>query len=287
MGSKRQSRLADFVFNRLVADKLEARIQSFDAQVPIRKDQDGYGRAGNYKRTVKGYNVLGYLKMDKPSECIQMVGSHYDTKHIPGLRYVGANDSASSSALLFQLASHFKKNLGGLGCDLLFVWFDGEESVLDDWNTAERAPYGQQDNTYGSRYFVSQMKICGKTGAGKEQLCWREQLKKPIKELILIDMVGSQELKISLDRLSSDKMLERLKASAKNLGFDKYLDNTYTFVEDDHTPFRKAGIDAIDIIDFNNLDYWHKPGDEVKNISFRSIEIAGQIAVEMIENSQQ
>jgi Zn-dependent M28 family amino/carboxypeptidase len=201
------------------------------------------------------------------------------------MRYVGANDSGSSSALLLQLAAFFQKGRKGLLCDILFVWFDGEESTLDDWNRAEREPYGQQDNTYGSRYFVSQLKVCGKDEKGKEQLCWREQLDKPIRELILLDMVGSPDLKISLDRLSSSNLIERLQSVVKNLGYEKHLDTNFTFVEDDHVPFRKAGISALDIIDFNNLDYWHKPGDEIKNLSFSSIEIAGQIAAKMVLKS--
>jgi len=290
MGSPWQSQLADFIHGRLTGAGIAASIQRFDAKVPIREKDPAYGRDGSYKRVIQGFNVLGYLKSTKQTTCIQILGSHYDTKIIPGLRYVGANDSGSSSALLLQLASYFKSHAGTLDCDLLFVWFDGEESVLDDWNRAEREPYNQQDNTYGSRYFVSQMKPCALTDGdlkasvtpNKKSLCWREQMQKPIKELLLLDMVGSENIKISLDRLSTKSLVERLQAAAKSLGLEEHVDSSYTFVEDDHMPFLKVGIDAIDMIDFNNLDYWHKPGDEVANLSMRSMEIAGQLVSEMI-----
>ena len=286
LGSARQSALARFLHERLGAMGIKAEVQRFDAQVPIREDQEGFGEGGKYKRITQGYNVIGYLKAQSANSCVQMLGSHYDTKIIPGLRYVGANDSGSSSALLLQVAEFLKSKSSELSCDLAFVWFDGEESVLDDWNRAERAPYGQQDNTYGSRYFVSQLKVCGENSGSdpgqKVDLCLAKQMKKPIKELILLDMVGSPNLKISLDRLSSDRLVKRLQKVAADLGYKQHVSNSYTFVEDDHIPFRKAGIDAIDIIDFNNLDYWHKPGDEVAHLSLESIEIAGRIVAKMV-----
>ena len=159
---------------------------------------------------------------------------------------------------------------------------------MDSWNRAERAPYGQQDNTYGSRYFVSELRVCGEQGKSQRSakqrvaLCMQSKMQKPVKELLLLDMLGSPDLKISLDRLSSDSLIKRLQKVAADLGYKRYLDDSYTFVEDDHIPFRKAGIDAIDIIDFNNLDYWHKPGDEVANLSLDSMEIAGRIVAKMV-----
>ena len=38
-----------------------------------------------------------------------MVTGHYDTKRVEGFRFVGANDGASSAALLLELARDFAR----------------------------------------------------------------------------------------------------------------------------------------------------------------------------------
>jgi len=49
-------------------------------------------------------------------------------------------------------------------------------------------------------------------------------------------------------------------------------------IEDDHLPFLKSGLPAVDIID---LDYpaWHTPQDTMDAISARSLQIVGDVVV--------
>ena len=49
-------------------------------------------------------------------------------------------------------------------------------------------------------------------------------------------------------------------------------------VEDDHVPFLRAGVPAVDIID---LDYaaWHTAGDTLDAVSARSLQIVGDVIV--------
>jgi Zn-dependent M28 family amino/carboxypeptidase len=50
---------------------------------------------------------------------------------------------------------------------------------------------------------------------------------------------------------------------------------------DDHTPFMRAGIPAIDLIDF---DYppWHTAADTLDEISARSLDAAGEAVLEFV-----
>ena len=64
---------------------------------------------------------------------------------------------------------------------------------------------------------------------------------------------------------------------AKKLGHRAFMDEETT-VEDDHIPFVKAGVPALDIID---LDYaaWHTAQDTLDAISARSIQVVGDVVV--------
>jgi glutaminyl-peptide cyclotransferase len=52
-------------------------------------------------------------------------------------------------------------------------------------------------------------------------------------------------------------------------------------VLDDHTPFLRAGIPAIDLIDF---DYacWQKPCDTMAQVSKASMDAAGEAVLELV-----
>ncbi|HYZ84678.1 MAG TPA: M28 family peptidase, partial [Bryobacteraceae bacterium] len=73
-----------------------------------------------------------------------VVSGHYDTKIMPMVTFVGANDAGSSTGLLLELArtqaGKPRKD------DLYIVWFDGEEAV---------ATWTANDSLYGSRHLAT------------------------------------------------------------------------------------------------------------------------------------
>jgi Zn-dependent M28 family amino/carboxypeptidase len=80
-----------------------------------------------------GYNVVGYVEGSDPdlkSECI-VVGGHYDHcgKHM-GLLFPGANDNASGSAVVMEIAEAFSKIKKKPKRSVIFVLFGGEEMGL-------------------------------------------------------------------------------------------------------------------------------------------------------------
>ena len=79
-------------------------------------------------------NVVGTVPGREPGYIV--VGAHYDTKDIPG--FVGANDGASGTAVVTELARTIKRPKH----TIQFVLFDGEEAPgrgSDDFSTARAA----------------------------------------------------------------------------------------------------------------------------------------------------
>ena len=62
-----------------------------------------------------------------------------------------------------------------------------------------------------------------------------------------------------------------------------------SIITDDHVPFLQIGIPAIDLIDFKYgskpglNDLWHTPNDSLENIRAESLEISGQIALQLVK----
>ena len=88
-------------------------------------------------------NVIATIPGRRPDRLV--LASHYDTKLYREMRFVGANDGASSTAALLELGRVLKGRQNELTIELLFL--DGEEARLRDWQGT--------DNTYGSRHYVT------------------------------------------------------------------------------------------------------------------------------------
>lgn len=235
--------------------------------------------------TVKrnGKNVYASANLRPDSDCVVLIGSHYDTKIIDGHPYLGANDSGSSSALLLEMLRRVRLPDVKLDitCDLMMVWFDGEESILANWNDGLHLhPAKIQDNTYGSRHAVSRLKSCEWLGA--QHKCLPPDLGgKAVAGLVLVDMVGSPNLKLTRDNYSAPPMVRLLEAVLDAQNRRSILTEVQIEVGDDHVPYAQAGIQAIDLIDFVNTSHWHRPSDTLDNIAPQSLEIAYEIAASM------
>jgi hypothetical protein len=184
-----------------------------------------------------------------------VLGAHYDTKDIPG--FVGANDGASGTAVLLELARVLERTDRPPGSPKLrFVFFDGEESPDDDadfYSTGVR----------GSKAYV-------KRHAGR------------VKAVVLLDFVGEKDLQVPRESSSSLKLWSRLRAAAAKVGAGStFPDETGETVLDDHTPFLEEGIKAIDLIDFD-FDCFHQTCDDLDVVSRRSLDRVGETVLRMV-----
>ena len=230
-----------YILAQLKAAGIEAREEAWDADTPL-----GRVRMVNVIATIPG------RRTDRIA-----LATHYDTKLFREFRFVGASDAASSTAAVLELGRVLKTRQNDYTIELLF--FDGEEAVVD-W-------YRNNDNTYGSRRYVETAGTRG-TLTG-------------LKALVLLDMIGDRNLTIRRDTNSTRWLTDIVWASAAKLGHQMYFLRDETTIDDDHMPFLKAGIPAVDIID---LDYpaWHTAQDDLDRVSARSLQIVGDSVLDAI-----
>jgi Zn-dependent M28 family amino/carboxypeptidase len=191
---------------------------------------------------------------------VLMVAGHYDTKRFDNFRFVGANDGASSAALLLELARALRGRKHALTYWLVF--FDGEEAVRE-WT--------ETDSVYGSRHMVQKLSSEGELGR--------------IQAMILVDMIGDSHLVIQREPASTPWLTDMVFIAAHRLGYAKNFLDSPTSVEDDHIPFVNAGVAAVDLIDFDPADgYWHTAKDTVEHCSPQSLTIVGRVVLSTLDD---
>jgi glutaminyl-peptide cyclotransferase len=104
-------------------------------------------------------------------------------------------------------------------------------------------------------------------------------------------MCADKDLNIDHDANSTPWLLDTLKVAAKNTGHSAYIFKNETEVSDDHLPFRQRGVPVLDIIDLDygpptqehpEGSYHHTEQDTLDKISAHSLQISGDIFLEMI-----
>jgi len=204
-------------------------------------------------------NIVG--KTQQSGRPVVILASHYDTRLMTNAAFVGANDGGSSTGLLLELARVLSPRRNAFA--VWFVFFDGEEAQRE---------WSETDSLYGSRYFVEKLKADGQTQV--------------IKAMVLMDLVGDRDLKLENDASSTPQLMELVRKSAVELGYSKNLAASQKGMVDDHIPFIRAGISAVDLIDYDygfNNSVWHTPNDTLDKISPHSLKIVGDIVVRTLE----
>ncbi|OUT47629.1 MAG: hypothetical protein CBB74_00015 [Owenweeksia sp. TMED14] len=210
------------------------------------------------------------IQFNKESHERLLIGAHWDTRSISDeeneldkreLPVLGANDGASGTAVLMELALVFRDNPPPIGIDLVF--FDAEDVGISG-----------QPTTFamGSEYFSKNLPI-----------------KKP-QNAIIVDMVGDKNLKIPIERFSyktNPDLVKELWNLAEELDLEAFKYTLGYEIYDDHVPlWVNAQIPAIDIIDFDypNLfyNYWHTQNDIVENCSPQSLQQVGTLLLNYI-----
>ena len=208
-------------------------------------------------------NIIGKLP-GKSGRAVVFTG-HYDTKAIPGVKFVGANDGGASTGWLLEMARVLPKL--PRNDDVMLVFFDGEEA-FGDWSNT--------NGIYGSRHLAE---------------TWnRNGTLLKIKALFNVDMIGDKDLRV-MDELNSSATLRRLlKATARETGYGAYFPEQAGAIEDDHIPFLKLGVNAIDLIDFDygpGHTWWHTEQDTMDKLSAKSLQVVGEVLLEVFRRLQQ
>lgn len=206
-----------------------------------------------------------------------LLAAHYDTRPLPDRdpnpiarqqgTFIGANDGASGTAVLMELA-HLMPDLNSkFGVD--FVIFDGEELVYQE----RRDPY-----CLGSTWFARQ--YAAKPPQHKYH--WG----------VLLDMVGDADLRLYYEKQSytwrdTRPLVESIWETAKRLGVKEFVPRiAYENITDDHVPLRNiAKIPTCDIID---IEYyaWHTEADTPRQCSGSSLAKVGWVVYEWLKTVQ-
>ena len=208
---------------------------------------------GSYQDVPGGLrNVIGSVKGREPDRTV-VVGAHYDTKDLPG--FVGANDGASGTAVVVELARRLEPR--DLGPSVVFVLFDGEESPRGSENFAK-------DGMRGS-------KVAAKVYDDAEAM-------------ILLDFVGDRELSIPREANSDPGLWKQLRAAAKRAGQAEHFPAGVSGgVIDDHVQFTKRGVPSIDLIDFD-FSCFHQRCDDRSAVSENSLDATGETVLELLRS---
>ena len=185
-----------------------------------------------------------------------IVCSHYDTKRFSTIRFVGADDGASSTGALVELARVLALD-HALASKVELVFFDGEEAIQT---------FNETDGLYGSRYYAARLRESGRAKQFQFGILW--------------DMIGDRDLTITLSSDSPAELTKALLASAESVGARdhfSYFDRGAIY--DDHVPLNNvARIPTIDLIDFDYLP-WHTADDTLDKLSPASLQTIGTVTL--------
>jgi glutaminyl-peptide cyclotransferase len=200
-------------------------------------------------------NVVGTLPGRRPGI---VIGAHYDTLVEPR-GFIGANNGAAGTAVVVEAAravSRLRRPAGAR--EVRFVLFDGEEPPA---GLPEESVDFYNEGLRGSRAYVARHR--GRTAA-----------------MVLLDYVGNRGLRLPREGSSTPALWDRVRAAARRVGAARFFpDESGTAIVDDHTPFLRAGVPAVDLID------WSYPGhdlsDGIDKLSRRSLDAVGETIVEL------
>jgi Zn-dependent M28 family amino/carboxypeptidase len=175
---------------------------------------------------------------------------------------VGANDGGSSAGLLLEMARILCRSRQR--DEIRLVWLDGEEATRHQWMG--------EDNLYGSRRVASQW---AGTGTARR-----------VKAVINVDMIGDRHLVLLEEWNSTQWLRELVWRAAAEAGHGDHFPRNPGAIEDDHVPFLREGMPALDLIDFEygpGNSWWHTDRDTTDKLSPNSFQVVGEVLLRAIQ----
>lgn len=177
----------------------------------------------------------------------------------------GANDGASGTGVLLEIARQISVEGTDKGIDILFV--DAE-----DWGTD-----GDEDSwALGTKYFVEHLPVAG----------YSPQV------AILLDMVGGKGATFCREYFSEQSapgVAQEIWDMAHKSGYGElFLNRMGSAILDDHVQLIKSGIPAIDIVEYHPEDEngfnprWHTVSDNMEGISKETLGAVGDTVLKWL-----
>lgn len=190
---------------------------------------------------------------------VVVLGAHYDHLGYGGadslsgtdqpLIHNGADDNASGTAAILEVARDLSAHPEGLRRRVLFLWFAGEESGL-----------------LGSNHFVKHAPF---------------ELKS-VKAMLNLDMVG--RMQGGKLHVMGTKTAPEWDALVQKVVHDRGLLGRFGgdgYGPSDHTSFYAEGVPVLFLFTGAHSDY-HKPSDDADRINYRGLALAGAVAGDLV-----
>jgi Zn-dependent M28 family amino/carboxypeptidase len=213
------------------------------------------------------HNIIGKFNVTAdPKQPIFILAGHYDTLFQPG--FIGANDGASSTAILLAFADALAGRKTKM--QIWLVWTDLEEAIHT---------FDDDDGLYGSRHLAQQLAANGTASR--------------IRGFFLLDMIGDKDLGVARETGSDRGLQDFIARAAAQLGYSQYFFQYQIDIIDDHVPFIRAGVPSVDVVDamygrmgpqFDSMgEFHHSNADTMDKVSRRSLEIVGRTILLTVE----
>jgi len=185
------------------------------------------------------HNIQGLITGTRYPDSILLVCAHYDHLGMLGrdCLYPGANDNASGTALLMDLARHYAQPRNRPAYSLMFVAFAAEEAGL-----------------IGSRHYTAQPPI-------------------PLAQHILVinlDLMGGGSNGLMVvngqEEAGVTDLIRRCNAGG---GYFSRIDVRANAPNSDHYPFTQRGIPAVFLYTQGDVTAYHHPADRAEDLAWR------------------
>lgn len=243
-GSEGHQQVIAYIVDQLNANGWDVELQPFDYQ--------GFAARNIIARANVGVGP------------IVMLGAHFDTRRLadqtPGaaeamIPVPGAVDGASGVAVLLELSRSL--DLEQVPRELWLAFFDVEDNGsggIPGWSYIA-----------GSTYMAANL----------------DQIPQ---SMVLVDMIGDADQQIYYEGNSDPALREELWRIAADLGYnDSFIPSVKYTMIDDHLPFARLGVAAVDLIDFD-YPYWHTVDDTTDKASPDSLGSVGDTIESWLEH---
>lgn len=252
-GSPGHQKTEDLIHQVLKKDGAQVEADDFTAMTP--------------RGPVAVHNIIGKFNVSAdPKQPIFILGGHYDTLFMKG--FIGANDGASSTAILLSFADALAQQKTKM--QVWLVWTDLEEAIES---------FVGDDGLYGSRHFAQKLVKDGRASR--------------VRGFFLLDMIGDKNLGVCREIGSSAPLQKTIAQAAKTLGYTKYFFQYDCGIIDDHKSFIDVGIPSVDVVDaefgrmgptFDGMgEFHHANTDTMDKVSKSSLEIVGRTILQTVE----
>ncbi|NCC72927.1 MAG: M28 family peptidase [Sphingobacteriia bacterium] len=255
---------------------LESTLRRFSAKVYV---QDFKARVHN-NQVFNGQNIIAVFNPEQQRRIL--FGAHWDSRpyadHDPdpanhNKPIDGANDGASGTGVLLEIARQLHEKNPSVGVDIIL--FD-----LEDYGPPKDRQTNESTDMWGlgSQYWARNPHVPNyKANFG-----------------ILLDMVGAPDAKFPLEGFSmhfAPDIKQRVWELAARIGYaDYFIFEQGGYITDDHYFVNViAGIPMIDIIHLDAtssngtfFEYWHTVKDNIDQIDAATLKVVGDVVMHVI-----